>query len=161
MRPQIPRNRESGVNGRGNSGTLCRIRTLHPKSFQRAYVDRFVWSPLNTCKVAPARKIWSPQDPRPPPRIDKIVRSFNGYQPAISQINDRGTNTSTKPPRKRAPSRHQTEIGDPRTHLLQWMNATTCFMEALKTSIDRRHFPQTSTQRSARAGALNNPKRGP
>ena len=141
MRPQIPRNRESGVNGRGNSGTLCRIRTLHPKSFQRAYVDRFVWSPLNTCKVAPARKIWSPQDPRPPPRIDKIVRSFNSYQPAISQINDRGTNTSTKPPRKRAPSRHQTEIGDLRTHLLQWMNATTCFMEALKTSIDRTQWP--------------------
>ncbi|KAF2563799.1 hypothetical protein F2Q70_00016789 [Brassica cretica] len=72
------------VNNRGNSGTLCIVRTLHPKSFQRAYVDHSAWSPLKTCKAAPARKIWSPQDPRPPPHIDKIGRSFNNYQPAIS-----------------------------------------------------------------------------
>uniref|UniRef100_A0A0D3ADC3 Retrotransposon gag domain-containing protein n=1 Tax=Brassica oleracea var. oleracea TaxID=109376 RepID=A0A0D3ADC3_BRAOL len=80
-------------------------------------------------------------DPHPPPHIDKIARSFKSYQPAISQINEWGTDTSTKPPRKRAPSRHQTEIGDLRTHLPQWMNETTCFMEALKTSIDRRQWP--------------------
>uniref|UniRef100_M4FIX1 Uncharacterized protein n=1 Tax=Brassica campestris TaxID=3711 RepID=M4FIX1_BRACM len=133
------------VNNRGNSGTLCIVQTLHPKSFQRAYVDRFPWSPLITCKAAPARKIWSPQDPRPPPHIDKIARSFNSYQPAISQINEWGTNTLKKPPRERAPSWHQREIGDLRTHLLQWMNATTCFMEALKTCIDRRQCPRTST----------------
>ncbi|KAF2531219.1 hypothetical protein F2Q70_00030001 [Brassica cretica] len=108
-RHQIPGNQESGVNNRGNSGTLCIIQTLHPKIFQSAYVDRFAWSPLKTCKAAPAHKIWSPQDPRPPPHIDKIARSFNSYQPAISQINKWGTNTPTKPPRKRAPSRHQTE----------------------------------------------------
>uniref|UniRef100_M4FH12 Uncharacterized protein n=1 Tax=Brassica campestris TaxID=3711 RepID=M4FH12_BRACM len=94
-----------------------------------------------TCKAAPARESWSPQDPRPPPHIDKPARSFNSYQPAISQINKWGTNTLTKPPRKRAPSRHQTEIGDLRTHFLQWMNVTTCFMVALKTSIDRRQWP--------------------
>ncbi|KAF3484664.1 hypothetical protein F2Q69_00053266 [Brassica cretica] len=137
----IPWNRESGVNNRGNSRTFCVVRTLHPKSFQRAYVDRIALSPLKTYTAAPACKIRSPKDPRPPPHIDKIARSFNSYQPAISQINEWGTNTSTKPPRKRAPSRHQTEIGDLRTHLLQWMNATTCFMEALKTSIDRTQWP--------------------
>ncbi|KAG2315095.1 hypothetical protein Bca52824_018217 [Brassica carinata] len=34
-------------------------------------------------KKAPIRKIWSPQDPRPPPRVDEVTKNFSGYQPAI------------------------------------------------------------------------------
>ncbi|KAF3532580.1 hypothetical protein DY000_02042886 [Brassica cretica] len=108
--------------------------------FLTAYQDLGLEENALTCKVTPLIG-FSGEDPHPPPHIDKIARSFKSYQPAISQINEWGTDTSTKPPRKRAPSRHQTEIGDLRTHLPQWMNETTCFMEALKTSIDRRQWP--------------------
>ncbi|KAL0734125.1 hypothetical protein Bca4012_010335 [Brassica carinata] len=56
----------------------------NPGSSQKTYADRFAWSSLRSLKKAPIRKIWSPQDPRPPPRIDEVTKNFNGYQPTIN-----------------------------------------------------------------------------
>ncbi|KAG2314720.1 hypothetical protein Bca52824_017842 [Brassica carinata] len=87
---------------------------------------------------APIRKIWSPQDPRPPPRVDEVTRNYSGYQPAI---NNWGTKTPRRVPQKRVPSKHKmdtrNQAADLQTCLLQWMNVTTRFTEALRVFVNR------------------------
>ncbi|KAG2298967.1 hypothetical protein Bca52824_035439 [Brassica carinata] len=60
------------------------MQVQNPGSSQKTNADRFAWSSLRSFKKAPIRKIWSPQDPRPPPRVDEVTKNFNGYQPAIN-----------------------------------------------------------------------------
>ncbi|KAL0898818.1 hypothetical protein Bca101_082779 [Brassica carinata] len=76
------------------------MQVQNPGSYQKTYADRFAWSSLRSLKKAPIRKIWSPQDPRPLPRVDEVTKNFNGYQPAI---NNWGTKTPRRVPQKRVP----------------------------------------------------------
>ncbi|KAL0898817.1 hypothetical protein Bca101_082778 [Brassica carinata] len=80
------------------------MQVQNPGSSQKTYADRFAWSSLRSLKKAPICKIWSPQDPRPPPCVDEVTKNFNGYQPAI---NNWGTKTPRRVPQNRVPSKHK------------------------------------------------------
>ncbi|KAG2311552.1 hypothetical protein Bca52824_023109 [Brassica carinata] len=59
------------------------MQVQNPES-PKTYADRFAWSSLRSLKKEPIRMIWSPQDSRPPPRVDEVTKNFDGYQPAIN-----------------------------------------------------------------------------
>ncbi|KAG2311005.1 hypothetical protein Bca52824_022562 [Brassica carinata] len=114
------------------------MQVQNPGSSQKSYANRFAWSSLRSLKKAPIRKIWSPQDPRPPPRVDEVTKNFNGYQ---SAKNNWGTKTPRRVLQKRVPSKHKmdtrNQAADLQTCSLQWMNETTRFTEALRVFVNR------------------------